>query len=98
MKLRNSFFLFAAAPLVAVAAPPTDSAYNTDPQQSYVQDATSDSIGQVNMIACVVHALRLDALVNQDPYIALIDKNTCDAQKSVATSSASSSASQESFG
>ena len=94
MKLRNSFFLFAAAPLVAVAAPPTNSAYNTDPQQSYVQDATSDSIGQVNMIACVVHALRLDALVNQDPYIALIDKNTCDAQKSVATSSASSSASQ----
>jgi hypothetical protein len=72
----------------AQAAPTADSAYMTDPQTSYVQDATSDSIGQVNMLSCIMHSMRPDALVNQGPYIALIDKNKCDASKS--SSSASS--------
>lgn len=84
-----------AAPAAALAAPPSNSAYTTDAQSSYVQDATSQSIGQVNMITCVMHAMRPDALVNQDPYIALIDRNTCDAQKSsLAASGASAGASQ----
>jgi len=47
----------------AHAAPPVTSAYFTDPQSSYVQDATSDSIGQVNMISCIMHSMRPDALV-----------------------------------
>src|SRR4029077_9524814 len=84
-----------AAPAVAVAAPPSTSAYTTDAQSSYVQDATSQSIGQVNMIACVMHSMRPDALVNQGPYIALVDKNACDAAKSsLAASGSSAGASQ----
>jgi len=67
---------------VAQAAPTPTSAYITDPQTSYVQDATSDSIGQVNMIACIMHSMRPDALVNEGPYVALIDKNKCDSSKS----------------
>jgi hypothetical protein len=67
---------------VAQAAPTPTSAYIIDPQTSYVQDATSDSIGQVNMISCIMHSMRPDALVNEGPYVALIDKNKCDSSKS----------------
>ncbi|MDP9013019.1 MAG: hypothetical protein M3O41_10260, partial [Pseudomonadota bacterium] len=64
-------------------------------QSSYVQDATSDSIGQVNMITCVMSSMRPDALVNQGPYVALVDRNVCDATKSSgATSGAGAGAAQ----
>src|SRR3954471_25008708 len=88
-------FILLAATTVS-AAPPSTSAYLTDAQSSHVQDATSESIGQVNMISCVFHAMRPDALVNQGAYVALIDKNKCDAEKasSVASDSSSSGASQ----
>ncbi|MDB6090948.1 MAG: hypothetical protein JWN85_3732 [Gammaproteobacteria bacterium] len=87
--------LLAAGVEAASAAPPADSAYSTDPQSSYVQDATSESIGSVNMITCIMHSMRPDALVNQGPYAALIDKNVCDATKSGgASSGASASAAQ----
>ena len=75
----------------AHAAPPATSAYFTDPQSSYVRDATSDSIGQVNMISCIMHSMRPDALVNKGPYVALIDKNKCDAEKSSGGNSSSDS-------
>lgn len=71
----------AVATGLAWAAPPADSAYITDPQNSQVQDATSQTIGQVNMITCVMSAMRPDALVNKGAYNALIDKNVCDASK-----------------
>lgn len=92
--MKNVFTLRTALPLVLMAgvpaveaAPAANSPYDTDVQSSYVQDATSESIGQVNMIACIMHGLRPDALVNQDPYIALVDKNKCDAQKSAGADS-----------
>jgi len=47
--------LLAAGAGTASASPPSTSAYFTDAQTSHVQDATSDSIGQVNMITCVFH-------------------------------------------
>jgi len=88
--------LLAAAAATASASPPATSAYFTDAQSSHVQDATSESIGQVNMITCVFHSMRPDALVNQGAYVALIDKNKCDAAKesSAASSSDGSGASQ----
>jgi hypothetical protein len=84
--------LLAAGAATASASPPATSAYFTDAQTSHVQDATSESIGQVNMITCVFHSMRPDALVNQGAYVALIDKNKCDAAKaSSATNSGDSS-------
>ena len=65
--------IVAAVP--AAAAPGPDSAYVTDPQTSHVEDATSRGIGEVNMIACIMAAMRPDALVNEPSYIALIDKS-----------------------
>lgn len=75
----------------AWAAPPANSPYFTDVQNSQVQDATSQSIGQVNMITCIMSGMRPDALVNQGPYIALIDQNKCNAAKQTSTSNSGSS-------
>lgn len=87
--------LLIAASSSAAASPPAGSPYFTDAQQSQVQDATSQSIGQVNMITCVMSSMRPDALVNQGPYNALIDQNQCNAAKQDSTSNTSgSSASQ----
>jgi len=81
---------------LASALPPANSPYLTDAQSSQVQDATSQSIGQVNMITCVMSSMRPDALVNQGAYGALIDQNKCDAakQNSTTNSSGSSGATQ----
>jgi hypothetical protein len=75
---------------VACASPPVNSPYITDAQSSYVQDATSDSIGSVNMITCIMSSMRPDALVNQGAYIALVDQNVCNAAKTGAATSATS--------
>lgn len=77
----------------AFAAPPAaGSAYFTDPQTSRVEDQTSEGIGQVNMITCILSALRGDAMVNKGDYIALVDQNKCDqAKRSSTTNSGSSS-------
>jgi hypothetical protein len=74
----------------AHAAPGSNSAYRADDQSSHVEDATSSGIGEVNMIACIMHALSADALVNDGPYIALVDKNKCDSAKRSSTSNAGS--------
>jgi len=80
--------LFSATLLVALvqspaalADPPTTSAYATDVQNSHVEDATSRGIGQVNMIACIMGALRPDATVNDGAYNALVGMQKCDAAK-----------------
>jgi len=85
--------LYAASTL---AAPPLTSAYSVDLQNSYVEDATSEGIGQVNMITCVMHSMRPDALVNQGNYIALVDENKCSANKSSSSNSTGGDASQAS--
>jgi hypothetical protein len=77
----------------ALADPPTNSAYATDAQNSHVEDATSRGIGQVNMIACIMGALRPDGLVNEGAYNALIGMQKCDSQKG-ASSDDGSGASQ----
>jgi hypothetical protein len=64
----------------AQAAPPAGSAYVTDPQNEYVQDKTSDSIGSLNMVLCVFGSMGAGAMVNTGPYIALVDMNKCDSK------------------
>ncbi|MEO8016272.1 MAG: hypothetical protein ABI769_00525 [Pseudomonadota bacterium] len=65
----------------ALADPPANSSYITDAQNSHVEDATSRGIGQVNMIACIMGALRPEALVNDGAYNALVGMQKCDSQK-----------------
>jgi hypothetical protein len=80
---------------IARAGIPASAPYFSDAQSSYVQDATSETIGSVNMITCIMSSMSPDALVNQGPYIALIDQNVCDGAKtSASTSGTSASAAQ----
>ena len=85
------------APALALAAAPTSGAYVTDPQNTWVQDRVGDRISTVNMIMCVMSSLRPDAMVNQGPYVALVDENKCqgrgDSSKSGSTNAGASNAS-----
>ena len=61
---------------VATAAQiPANSAYNTDPQDIYVQDDTSQGIANLNMVLCVISSLSPGDMVNAGPYVALVDMN-----------------------
>lgn len=93
---------FALSLLAATAAQadplplPTSGAYVTDAQNTWVQDRVGDRIGTVNMIMCIISSLRGDAMVNQGPYVALVDQNKCagrgDSSKSTSTSAGASNA------
>jgi hypothetical protein len=71
---------------IAAANPVAGSAYFTDGQSSHVEDATSKGIGTVNMIACIMSAMKPDQLVNQGNYIALVDESKCDPNSRSSTS------------
>jgi hypothetical protein len=83
----------------SAALPASGSAYFTDAQSSHVEDATSKGIGTVNMIACIMSAMKPDQLVNQGDYIALVDENKCDpnARSSTSQSGDSGSGAQSNF-
>ena len=81
-----------ATPMFAWATPPAGTAYFTDPQNSYVQDETSDGLSQLNMVLCIMNSMKAADMVNKGPYIALVDKNKCDtSRQSSASNSATSS-------
>lgn len=73
-------------------AVPTSGAYVDDQahRNSWVQDKVGDEISTVNMIMCVMSGLRGDAMVNQDPYVALIDMNKCESRGKGGSSSGDS--------
>jgi hypothetical protein len=86
----------AAMAMPAAAVPPTAGAYVTDTQNTWVQDRVGDRISTVNMIMCIMSSLRPDAMVNQGPYLALVDENKCagrsDSSKSTSTNAGESNA------
>jgi hypothetical protein len=85
--------LVGATPLTALATPPSSSPYALDPQSVYVQDATSDGIANLNMVLCIMDAMRPADMVNKGDYIALIDKNKCDTKSQSSASNSTSGAS-----
>jgi hypothetical protein len=94
-KLLQQITTLTSALLLSAAAwaAPTTGAYVSDPQTEYVQDATSDSIGSVNMILCIISGMNINgsAMLNKGPYIALIDLNQCQSHGSSSSSSSGSS-------
>ena len=82
LKLMSVLFLamIGATPLTTWAVLPSDSPYVVDPQNSYVQDATSDGISSLNMVLCIMDAMKPADMVNKGPYVALVDKNKCDSK------------------
>ena len=73
--------------------PSATSPYVTDPQNEYVQDATSDAIGSVNMVLCIMSAMNVSGsgMLNVGPYIALIDMNKCQSHGSSGSSAGGAS-------
>ena len=102
MNLKTNVISLAVAALLssaggaAWAAEPTSGAYVTDTQNTWVQDQVGDRISTVNMIMCVMGALRADAMVNSGTYLALVDQNKCsgrsDSAKADSTSAGESNA------
>lgn len=91
--LKLAVAALAAFPAYAVAVAPTTGAYVSDPQNEYVHDATSDSIGTVNMILCILGGMNINdsGMLNKGPYIALIDMNNCKSSSGSSSSSGDSS-------
>lgn len=79
----------------AFAAVPASSPYKTDVQYTHVEDATSKGIGQVNMITCILSALKPDGVVNKGPYLALVDESQCDPESRGSSSGAGSDSSSQ---
>ncbi|MGC2166161.1 MAG: hypothetical protein WA632_09130 [Gallionella sp.] len=83
--------LFLSSPVIAT--PSSSSPYFTDPQNEYVQDVTSDAIGSVNMVLCIMNAMNISgsSMLNVGPYVALIDMNKCQSHGNSGDSSGGSS-------
>jgi len=89
--LALSLLAISALPLSAAATPSSTSPYATDPENSYVQDATSEGISNLNMVLCIMDSMKPADMVNKGDYIALVDMNKCDSKKSSGSSSSSDS-------
>jgi hypothetical protein len=81
-----------SAALIAAAAAsaqiPLSAPYYTDPQNIYVQDATSQGIANLNMVLCVIGSTSPGSMVNTGPYLALVDMNKCNNKGGGSSSSA----------
>lgn len=67
----------AATPVITFAAIPSTAPYNTDTTNTYVQDQTSQAMGQLNNILCYIGGMDPAEMVNAGDYIALIDQKAC---------------------
>src|SRR5258708_30853298 len=90
MTLRFYKAALAAATLAGTAAQaiPSTAPYVTDPQNVYVQDDTSQGIGNLNLVLCVISSLDPGDMVNAGAYIALVDMNKCNSKVGGSNSSA----------
>jgi hypothetical protein len=80
MRLHFYSAALSAVALVGAAAQaqiPSNAPFYTDPQNVYVQDDTSQGIGNLNMVLCVIGSMDPGDMVNAGPYIALVDINKC---------------------
>jgi hypothetical protein len=78
-----------AAAVGAQAQIPATAPYNTDVANLYVQDETSQGIGSLNMVLCVIGSMDPGDMVNAGPYLALVDMNKCQTQKGGSSNSGS---------
>jgi hypothetical protein len=79
------------------AAAPTSGAWQTDPQNEWVQDRVLERINTVNMVMCVMSNLRADAKVNAGSYLALVNESACQGRGSNDTSDSAGAASAVSY-
>jgi hypothetical protein len=80
--------------ITADLAPTSD--YMMDKTTVYVNERSLDSFRTVSEILCSVRQSRYDAMLNQGPYIAQVDKNLCSNARSDASSAGQASTNQSS--
>ncbi len=83
--LKAGFFAARAASFSAT------SDYNTDKTNVYVQERSAEQFDNINNILCMMGQSKYDAMLNKGDYVALVDKNQCDSNKSDASSAGQSS-------
>lgn len=71
-----------------------DTHYSTDPVNTYVYDASMESLDTVNMILCLMGQTRASDMVNAGAYIALVNENKCEQGQGQSGSTGQSSSGQ----
>jgi hypothetical protein len=84
--LALSLLTMSALPLSALATPSSTSPYIADPQNSYVQDQTSEGLSNLNTVLCIMDSIKPADMVNKGNYVALVDMNKCDSSHQTSTS------------
>jgi hypothetical protein len=88
IRLHSAAWVAAALAGAAQAQIPSTAPYVTDPQNVYVQDDTSQGIGNLNMVLCIIGSMDPGDMVNAGPYIALVDVDKCNNKGGGSNSSA----------
>jgi len=92
---KPSLFKSIISALTLTGLPPA-SDYANDKVSVYVNERSLDSFRSVSEILCMVRQSRYDAMLNQGPYIAQVDKNLCSSARSDASSAGQASTNQSS--
>jgi hypothetical protein len=75
---------------------PATSDYFADKTSVYVNERSVESFRTINEILCSVKQSRYDAMINQGPYLALVDQNLCRSDRDNASSAGAASMDQSS--
>lgn len=92
---KPSLFRSMISALTLTGLPPA-SDYANDKVSVYVNERSLDSFRSVSEILCMVRQSRYDAMLNQGPYIAQVDKNLCSSARSDASSAGQATTNQSS--
>lgn len=84
--------LISCYPAISLAAAPTSGAYVTDAVSTYMSDETTQALSGVNSVMCFLSAVLPgnpigSGVINQGPYVAMVDQNKCSPSTSGSKSS-----------
>jgi hypothetical protein len=88
--LKIGLFKVSAADLAAA------SDYKADKTQVWVSERSAEAFNEINNILCMISQSKLDVMLNQGAYVALVDQTQCDSSKSDASSAGQDSQNQSS--
>ena len=72
------FFIILFLPSFVFSAVPSDSKYNTDETNIFLEDPLNDATDQPNMILCFMGSVGVDLMLNQGDFKSLVDQALCD--------------------
>jgi len=72
------FFIILLTPFIVLSAVPSDSKYNTDETNIFLEDPLNDATDTPNMILCFMGNVGVDLMLNQGNFKALVNDTLCD--------------------